>query len=97
MSTKQTSVASGAIQGDAEPVTEGAGVATEEGDAVGARVGCGVPAGDGELAGLGCEVGRGVVFGGGVMGAGLSGVADCTVVGVTPAGAVCGDGGLTRR
>jgi len=76
-------------------VSEGAGVAVEEGDVVGVPVGSGVPVGDAGLVGVVCEVGLGVVVGGDVAGAGPAGVEGCTVAGVTPPAA--GDGGLTLK
>ncbi|HEX9540410.1 MAG TPA: hypothetical protein VGA04_19795 [Streptosporangiaceae bacterium] len=81
-------------------MAEGVGVTAEEGDVVGTPVGCGVPAGDTELAGVVCEVGLGVArtvgpgvtAGADVAGTGPVEVEGCTV-GVTPT--VAGDGGLT--
>ncbi len=84
-------------------MSEGVGVAVEEGDVVGVPVGCvvgvpvgcGVPVGDAGLVGVVREVGLGVVVGGDVAGAGPAGVEGCTVAGVTPPAA--GDGGLTLK
>jgi len=77
-------------------VAEGVGVTAEDGDAVGALVGCAVPFGDAELAGGVGEAGLGVVVGRDVERTGMGEVEGCTVgLAGVPATVAVGGGGPT--
>jgi len=76
------------------PADDGVGVATEEGDGVGATVGCGVLARGAGLVGVTRGVGLGVGVGRGVVGTAVGEVVGCARVG-EPVAAV--SFGLTSR